>query len=220
MDFDFDIGPQLPVPHKDDVLFWADYDDVCANACLHFAESPEVLYSFGYLNAARKLRDHVLECRVDLDTFIFPIVYLYRHHIELLLKSLVVNGVEIVERELSPTEQNHLGDHNLKCLWEDIRPILEDVCKKAGWKPPSQEEIEGINAYVLQLTKHKPDAFRFPASKKGEAYLVELTHINVRVFSDAMERLSDFLDNLDEGFRGFLGLRDQALAEARERVTA
>jgi hypothetical protein len=65
--------------------------------------------------------------------------------------------------------------------------------------------MKGVNSYIQQLTDNDPDAqaFRYAVSKKGAASLPpNITHINIRVFADSMERLADFLDGLDAAFGG------------------
>src|ERR1039458_8918620 len=91
-------GP--PPPRKEDILFRADPSDVGANASLHFPGS-EFLYAKGYRTAARLLTKHVIETGTDKNVLVFPILYLYRHHIELVLKHLTVTGAYLVGKELS-----------------------------------------------------------------------------------------------------------------------
>jgi hypothetical protein len=50
-------------------------------------------------------------------------------------------------------------------------------------------------------------------SKKGEPSMPHLTHANIRVFADAMERLGDFLEGLDSGFVAMQGIKNEMQAE-------
>ena len=88
---DDNLSP-LPPPRREDVLFRSDEENLSANACVNWVGSPEELYSEGYLMAARSLAQQVCTTHDDQDFLVYPVVYLYRHHIELLLKRLTVLG--------------------------------------------------------------------------------------------------------------------------------
>ena len=203
----------LPPPRKEDILFRFDRSDPDANACLNYTATPEYAYNEGYRVAARSLAKQVLETYCDQDILVFPIVYLYRHHLELILKRLTFLGSSILERELTDVEIRHLEKHRLDLLWNNFRPILNSVCKEAGWKAPSPEDIEGVNSYIRQLTEVDPESqsFRYAVSKKGVPSVPHLKHINIRVFAVGMESLSAFL----EGFKAGLDHLDEVKNEMR-----
>ena len=203
----------LPPPRKGDVLFRSDHRDT-ANASLD-PPSSEFSYSNGYRTAARLLTRHVLEAGADKNTLVFPILNLYRHHIELILKRLTVSGSFLVDKELSKIEMDRLVTHRLDHLWTNFRPILEAVCRCVGWKQPTQEDIEGIHSYIQQMTKVDPDgqSSRYSASTKGDPSIPHLTGINIRAFAESMERLGDFLEGLDSGFSAMEGIKNEMRAE-------
>lgn len=191
----------LPSPRKADVLFRSDLTETRAHASLD-SDSSEFAYSRGYRTAARLLTEHVLEAGLDKNSLVFPILNLYRHHIELILKRLIVTGAFLVGKELSTIETERLLTHRLDQLWSNFCPILEAVCDRVGWTPPTQEDIEGIHSYIQQMTKVDPDgqSSRYSVSKKGDRSIPHVTNINLRVFADGMERLGDSLERLDAGF--------------------
>jgi hypothetical protein len=203
-----------PPPRKEDILFRDDPNDVRANASLHFPGS-EFLYDKGYRTAAGLLTKHVIETNTDKNILVFPILYLYRHHIELVLKRLTVMGAYLVDKELSKAETDQLSKHRLDLLWNNFRPILEAVCKEVGWKPPAKEDIEGVDSYIRQMTAVDLDGqgARYVVSKKGEPSMLHLTTINIRVFADGMERLGDFLEGLDAGFAAMEEIKSDMHAE-------
>jgi hypothetical protein len=77
----------IPPPRQGDVLFRADDEARNANARLH--PGNEIPYLEGYRRAARHLAETVCETGRHEDFIIYPIVYLYRHHVELALKRLL-----------------------------------------------------------------------------------------------------------------------------------
>jgi hypothetical protein len=205
-----------PPPSKEDVLFRADPNDVRANASLHFPGAG-FLYAKGYRTAARLLTKHVIETGTDKNILVFPILYLYRHHIELVLKHLTVIGAYLVDKELSKSETDQLSKHRLDLLWTNFRPILDAVCKEVGWKPPAKEDIEGVDSYIRQMTDVDLDGqgSRYVVSKKGEPSMPHLRNINIRVFADGVERLGDFLEGLDAGFAAMEDIKNEMHAEHR-----
>ena len=205
------LGP--PPPRKGDILFRTDPSDVRTNASLHSPGS-EFFYAKGYRTAARLLTEQVIETGIDKNVLVFPILYLYRHHIELILKHLTAVGAYLLDKELSKDETDKLSKHRLDWLWNNFRPILEKVCKEVGWKPPTKEDIEGIHSYIRQMTDADPEGqgSRYAASKKGEPSMPHLTNFNIRVFADGMERLGNFLEGLDAGFAAMEGFKNDMQA--------
>jgi len=133
----------LPAPKADDVLFGFDSRDPMANACLNSSWRPDLFYSLGYREGARQLVNHVLGKYSDQDTLIFPIVFLYRHHVELLLKRLIVVASSVVDRHLTTAELKHLGKHRLDLLWDDLKQTLPASYRKANLAPPAKEDMAG-----------------------------------------------------------------------------
>lgn len=75
------------------------------NAPLNFGVNPDFLYCEGYLKGARILANYARNRGHDQEVLIFPIAFLYRHHIELSLKGLVRDA-----RDLSSEKKPVRGD--------------------------------------------------------------------------------------------------------------
>src|SRR5579864_2943647 len=103
---DAEVGYQpFPPPRKGDVLFGLDREGRRpANACLNFTAPANYAYTEGYRIAARSLAKQVCETGEDRDLLIFPIIYLYRHHLELRFKNLIVVGAFLIDKTLTETE--------------------------------------------------------------------------------------------------------------------
>lgn len=189
-----ELKEPLQAPSKDDVLFDFDSIDPMANARLNYSYRPDLFYSMGYGEAAKLLVEHVLKTYADQDTLVFPIAYLYRHHIELVIKRVLVLCAEVLKRPLSPPEKSHLKKHRLDLLWNDIKATLRVSYKRASGKMPPNAHIQGVDSYIRQLNERdkESDSFRYSTSKEGRRALADLTHINIRSLADKMERLSEF----------------------------
>lgn len=192
---------QLPPPRKGDLLFRDDLPDCHNNACLNVTwGDDQVGYTEGYRRGARLLVEHVMENARDQDYLVYPVIFLYRHHIELALKNIIMRAPFLIERSLTDTENKHLGKHRLDLLWQDLRPMFAAICKAAGWAALDPADIEGIEDYIAQLSALDPDSysFRYTRSKKGERSLPpDVKRINLRHFAETIERLADYLDGLD-----------------------
>ncbi len=192
-----------PPPRKSDVLFRADKEDWQANACLNYVHWPDHLYSSGYRKAARSLAEQVCSSYRDQDSLIYPIVYLYRHCTELILKDIILIANELLDKELSEQEIKALGRHGLSKLWTQLRPLLNQVCECAGNPAFPEEDLEGIDSYIQQIQEYDPDGqrFRYATMKNRKPSLKEdLQHINIRVFANAMEMLIEYIESIEGWF--------------------
>ena len=208
-----------PAPRRSDVLFRADNDHWSANACMSNRSESDLPYLWGYRSGARLLAEHVCERATEQDLLVYPIVYLYRHHVELALKRLLILAANLAQEELDRKCLNDLSGHHIGQLWSDCKRILTapEIQNSCGFTLPI-EDTEGIDSYIRQLSTVDPDAqaFRYARDKKGRASLPDsLTHINIAVFADHMERLCSHLDGIDSYLDHMREIRDEMEAEAR-----
>jgi hypothetical protein len=187
-------------PRKEDVLVRSDLPDWQNNACLNPVHGDERGYTEGYRRGAMRLVSFVMEKGREQDYLVYPIVFLYRHHIELILKSLLTRIAYVIDHALTGPEKEHLGRHRLDLLWQDLRPKLDLMSDVAGWKKLAAADIEGIHSHIRQLTALDPDSFsfRYTHNKKGAISLPpDLVNLNLRHFAHMTGRLADYLDTLD-----------------------
>jgi hypothetical protein len=178
-------------PHVD--IFRTDLQRCEVNASLHLRDSG-YCYARGFRIGGQILANYVSETRHDMDVLAFPIVYLYRHHIELMLKRLIVKGASFAKKTLTASEKGALTKHRLDLLWSTLRPILNAVFPLLP-----AEALKGIDSNIEQLRQVDPtgESFRYAVSKEGKRHLADLRHINVRVFAEAMEWVSCNLEGID-----------------------
>lgn len=190
----------LPSPRTSDVLFSADYRRTDLNACVEHWGDVNWSYKKGFRRAACQLADRMIEKPEDQDSIVYPIVYLYRHHIELLLKDILRNSFFLVSCPLSSKEEKALKNHALSPLWAPITSHLPSICEKAGQNAIPVEDIRGVGSYLKQMDSldYSGQSFRYARDKGHKRSLPEsLKHINIGVFSIRMEQLSSYLEGLD-----------------------
>jgi hypothetical protein len=222
-----------PPPRKDDKLF-GPAEDWQLNACVNYSHRAEWLYSDGYRTAARSLAEEVCESGREQDSLVYPIVYLYRHHSELVLKGITVIASALLDRQLTEAEVDALGRHGLKELWTNLRPLLNPVCELVGNAMFPAEDLDGIESYIQQIHEHDPDGqrFRYATVKLREkkkakrlkkvsqasapSLRPDLKLINIRVFAEAMEMLANYLECIEEWFNNLLQTKYEMEREAYE----
>jgi hypothetical protein len=213
-----------PAPRKGDLLFRDDLADWQNNACLNYMPGGnQFAYTEGYRRGAQQLVRYVTENARDQDLLVYPVIFLYRHHIELALKRIIVRAPYLIDRTLTDIEKKHLGTHRLDRLWHDLKPMFVAICKAAGWKAPDPEDIEGIDDYIRQLVALDPDSysFRYAHSKSGDPLLPsDLKGINIRHFAEMMERLASYLDGIDSATDDLADVKAEMDAELRSEMAS
>lgn len=208
-----------PPPRKEDALFGPG-EDWQSNACIAQWDA-DWAYSNGFRRAAERLAEHVCETGGGQDVLIYPIVYLYRHHVELVLKAIIKSASGLLDRELTEQDLKTLGRHALRELWQTARPLLDPVCDRADNPPFPVTDLDGVDSYICQIHAHDPDGqrFRYGTMKARGANQPslrpslgpDLKLINVRMLASAMEKLADYL----EGIEGWFAELEDAKAEMR-----
>lgn len=202
----------LPPPRASDVLFGPG-EDYEANACISHWLEVGYVYSTGFRRAGLRLVEHVCETGSDQDFLIYPIVYLYRHHTELLLKAIIGIAAALLDRELTKADHKALGGHDLDRLWNTTRPLLNPVCALVPNPPFPDDDLQGIESYIRQLHEHDPNGqcFRYATTKPKQSDLPrsaasvpslspDLKLVNIRAFAAAMEKLADYLEGIEAWF--------------------
>ncbi len=144
------------------------------------------------------------------DILVFPIAFLWRHHVELSLKDIIATGRRVEEQPWS-----FPGGHSLGKLWLVAKPYIL-TCGD-----PSDPVIGNVEANILEVEKIDPgaDGFRYTSKfdKKANAPTVDRTlptapsHVNLRVLHEGMEALSNFFS----GVRSALSQHLDYVMEAR-----
>lgn len=152
-------------------------------------------YAEGYRRAASLVVDGVLEGRLlgHPDTLLYPVVFLYRHSLELQLKLLV--AAEMYHKDGDVDFKWLHTTHRLDRLWErgkrlllEIRPDAGDEASPTAHLDPLVQELHEVDlggqAFRYSLTK---DARRHDLA--GVPRTVDLENLR-----DVLTRVSNALD--------------------------
>ena len=137
-----------------------------------------VLMSGGYQTAADILVKRALEDAAELDTLIYPILFLYRHALELNLKYVInVYGPHV---DIDPIWYTH----DFRVLW----PRFLDVLKGFGTDDPDQAD-QVVGGVIAQFGNVDPGSFshRYPADRWGNPIPLAKDRINLKTLKDVMD---------------------------------
>lgn len=174
------------------------------NACLNYMPDHGTAYTEGYRRAADILIRHIDETARDQDFLVYPVVFLYRHHIELQIKQVTGLARQLLQGDdLSDSDK---VTHNLNSLWETARKVLlqaDDTLSSSDFIRVSAV-VKALNEADLRAT-----AFRYPRTREGGRSLEGVHYINTRRFGEQMAAASDDLDAIDDGLRYLLDLESE-----------
>lgn len=159
------------------------------NACLNFQPDMSHGYIYGYKKAADSLVKGISKERTEIDYLIYPIVFLYRHHIELQLKNLLELNIL-----LHGSEEKVPTDHKIKNLWPRVKGYYRKINNSNN-----QKEIKFIDKIIDELCTIDPESmnFRYSKMKDGKLPNKHLSRINVEVFSSVVGKVSDALETFE-----------------------
>jgi hypothetical protein len=157
-------------------------------------------YAAAYKDAADALVDDVLSFRFPVDSVVYPIIFLYRHYVELILKGIIEVGLQL-EPQVNARSKEH---HRIKDLWLSARPLLEQLF-------PDGDSIatDAVEKCIEELDSidSSGEAFRYgnKTRKQGGGKMWNgHIQINLGNIRDVMNRHSVFLDGSYEAMEDLL----------------
>jgi hypothetical protein len=143
----------------------------------------------------------------------YPVLYLYRHSLELYLKAVVYRGAELmglIGTDM-PVIEKLFQHHGLVRLMPAVRAIFKAM--KWDFEGTEFQSFDKFAAFVESIESIDPGsyAFRYPINPAGEAHLPHHFTVNVPNFSKVMNATLGYL----EGAADLLLDTFQSEAEAR-----
>jgi len=157
-------------------------------ACLNFVDDHMGGAAKGYRQAAELLTQCLGDRKGDLDFLVYPIVFLWRHYLELELK--------VLRQALQGKGDLH---HKLILLWQECRSLLErHVCS------PDSGDLDKIEGRIREFQDIDPDsmAFRYTKHKKTGRSIVPGKHIDLGRLFNLMREIADQLEEWVECAEG------------------
>lgn len=169
------------------------------NACLNYMPDHGTGYTEGYRRAADILINHIDETGRDQDFLVYPVLFLYRHHIELLIKQIIGLALALAEE---PDKHPYKKDgHNLNTLWALAQNLILEV--DGSYRPSDFQLIKEVVKELHNADMRATD-FRYARRNDGTRSLEGIHYVNTRRFGEKMGAASDSLDAIDTGLRYLL----------------
>ena len=142
-------------------------------------------YSTGFRRAGLTLVAALVETNRDQDYLVYPVIYCFRHHIELQLKSLIMR-VSL----LLGSDEDLRATHRLSVLWNLCRPLIE---RALGPDPALDAAASLINE--IDALDPNGETFRYPIDTKGAPTLPEsVRQIDLLSFARGAEAVAALLE--------------------------
>jgi hypothetical protein len=156
-----------------------------------------VMMMDGYKEAADALVDVTASEKHRANVLVYPILFCYRHYIELALKYVL-----LMYGGLGGVEPN-TKDHDLEDLWRDVRRVIETT--SSGEEDPDLEAVEAVIAEFAKIDRGS-FTFRYPTDKKGQLLEIAVERVD-------LERLRDTMNGVTNFFMGADGFLDNQMRE-------
>lgn len=180
--------------------FYCPQDHTTGNALLNWTGRPVldlVTYAETYRTAACRLVHTHRELNINaLDHHALPVLFLYRHSFELLLKAIIYFSatISISESEIATALPRLWREHSLVRLYAMAAPVLQE-------SRPTIVDAADLSEAILSMSRLIDDidpgsySFRYPITTTGQASLPNPLLTNIFLFSDAIEVvISEVLD--------------------------
>lgn len=175
-------------PEEGDRLFRrSEIDD----AWIHPTHINFVMFAASYKKAANFLVESAIGDRFRADELVYPIIFLYRHHVELQMKD-IINTWRSLQGKAGPNFMHH----RLKDLWCECREIIQEV-----FPGDNHTDTDVVEHIIKELAEADPGSFsfRYPVNKDGEMILESENYIDLINLREVIEKVSHYLDGTGTG---------------------
>lgn len=149
-------------------------------------------YPDAYKKAADKLVGQI-EGHAFEDVLIFPVIFLYRHFVELKLKELIKELDNLSGTRISDSD---FKTHRLGPLWNYVKAHLGCI-RDGNWDNDILPALENL---VKELAQLDPDSYHFRYSHNTQLKEIPLPHaISLAHFKEAMTRIANGFAYIDVG---------------------
>jgi hypothetical protein len=169
-------------------------------------------YAAGYHRAAKVLAARMRRAVKSLHYDGFPVLFLYRHALELYLKAAVHLGSKLVmlRGDKEPNLEWLLNGHDLQRCVSELKRILTALGWLEGFRQRGAPGFAAFENLVAEVSKLDAGsfAFRYPVNTRGRRVFSRTRSVNVLNFA---KMLNPFLDLLDTGLLAMNAEIDQRL---------
>lgn len=142
-----------------------------------------ISYALSFKNAADIVVLSVDKADTSPDSVSYSVIFLYKHYLELMLKGLIRAG-----KGLTRSQGDFSRTHDLRALWGEFRPLIEDV-----YPAGSKAETDAVEKCVLEMNE-VGESGRYGEHKGGLPILKDQRPISLSNLRSVMNRIAGFLE--------------------------
>jgi hypothetical protein len=167
----------------------------------------------GYKEASFELINNLLnDTKIDwlkLDSKIYPLVFLFRHYLEMILKD-TIRYENLISKKNYSDEVGFPPSHSLIELWKELKPMIQKryTLYDENLKKECKENDEVVEKLLTEIEDIDGGsyAFRYPFNKptktdKRIRYSLPFMTINLQNLKNMMQNLSDYFEGINEQAR-------------------
>ena len=158
-------------------------------------------YAGGFLDAARTLMRSLRRRRGFSNVAVAPVLFMYRHSIELFLKAIIIRGNRSLAATAADDEKlfRQLREHKLLPLLSQVEELFARMAWEWYWPNRFIETFADVRKLLGYLEGIDPDsyAFRYPVNTKGQRAIATNVEIPFEVVVAALDALAEALDTTD-----------------------
>lgn len=201
------------------------YSENRTNARIAHPSDKVYLYLIGYERAAELLTDASDTNDGWKNVLVYPIMFAYRHVLELYLKRIGNLGIRLGYLDGSKTFEKSkrkqkctiaeelCRNHSLFFIFDLINPVISKITEKedaVNWIQPLEEFFK-----TYDKIDEQSDAFRYPLGTKGCRHLADVEYINIKAFQENVKSVIGWLEGsccmLDEQLSFQKGLKRECM---------
>jgi hypothetical protein len=180
------------------------FDEIkdASNFVISFTQDPKGdfgVFAKGYTLAANRLAVLLLNAPRFSDYEVYPVVFLYRHALELSLKHIIYGCVKLAAfRRLDDINEQLKNNH-------DLIHLSQTTCKLLSLLFPNDESLHRLNSSIAEVCKDwsqidpRSDAYRYPIDRKGQPSTKRHQVVNLRALATRMSTVLEDLDTVHFG---------------------
>jgi hypothetical protein len=184
--------------HTHVYLDWYDKDDRIDIIADGFWEAADVVI------AKRELDDD----HSHADRLFYPVAFLYRHYLEMVLKSMIEYGIKLRVIERNKNIKEILIGHNLHKLWNKAKEFLFNFYKESDPEP-----LAATEKIIMEFHNADPDSqgFRYVYTIGGDETLKKAPrHIYLCGLRETMQKVHHFFECCKYGIWATLDAQNES----------
>jgi hypothetical protein len=187
-----------------------------ASKCYSIPAEDLFLYARSFHSAAKTLAGSLqLNASPFAGSDISPVVFMYRHAVELHLKAIVLgDGGNFLSTK--PDALSVHKTHSVSWLSQFVSQIITAVKWEKEFKCEGIENLADFKAIIEELNSVDPGSyvFRLPVSAEGQDSAPDQVKLTIRDFARRMDALLELLDSTADALAAEWDLRSEAAIEA------